>query len=315
MGSGVMARAGSQRYDARMTTALLLAAALVLIVVGVRFARRLREAEAQLPELRRIRRELDELRGDLEHGLAVTRQHLARTIAGDAVDPAVVRAGQAWTDMQAAPALVLYERTPDLVVLDVRTEAEFAHGHIPRAKLIPVDELEDRLRELPDKDAPMLVTCAAGGRSLAACQTLAQHGYTRLYNLVGGMHAWAGPRAEAAPEPPPANVLQGTAIAHRGGAVSPEQVVAALRECFDPEIPLNIYDLGLIYGIDLEEAAIAIRMTLTSESCPSARTIPEDVRRRVSALGQPNVTVSVVFEPPWHPTRISPDGKARLGLA
>jgi metal-sulfur cluster biosynthetic enzyme len=161
----------------------------------------------------------------------------------------------------------------------------------------------------------MLVTCAAGGRSLAACQTLAQHGYTRLYNLVGGMHAWAGPRAEVAPEAPPANVLEGTAIAHRGGEVSAEQVVGALRECFDPEIPLNIYDLGLVYGIDIEAAGIAIRMTLTSESCPSAKAIPEDVRQRVRALGQPNVTVDVVFDPPWHPTRISATGKERLGLS
>jgi metal-sulfur cluster biosynthetic enzyme/rhodanese-related sulfurtransferase len=226
-----------------------------------------------------------------------------------------VRSGQAWIDVQAAPALVLYERTPELVVLDVRTEAEFARGHIPRATLVPVDELDDRLRDLPGKDVPMLVTCAAGGRSLAACQTLAQHGYTRLYNLVGGMHAWAGPRAEVAPEAPPANVLEGTAIAHRGGEVSAEQVVGALRECFDPEIPLNIYDLGLVYGIDIEAAGIAIRMTLTSESCPSAKAIPEDVRQRVRALGQPNVTVDVVFDPPWHPTRISATGKERLGLS
>jgi metal-sulfur cluster biosynthetic enzyme/rhodanese-related sulfurtransferase len=298
-----------------MSTSLLLVAAVVLIVIGVRFARRLRTAEQQLVEVRRVRREVDELRGDLERGLAVTRQHLARSIAGETVDPAVVRSGQAWTDMQAAPALVFYERTPELVVLDVRTEAEFASGHIPRAKLVPVDELEDRLRELPGKDVAMLVTCAAGGRSLAACQTLAQHGYTRLYNLVGGMHAWAGPRAEAAPEAPPPNMLEGTAIAHRGGGVSAEQVVAAIRECFDPEIPLNVYDLGLVYGIDIEEASIAIRMTLTSESCPSARTIPEDVRQRVRALGQPNVTVDVVFDPPWHPARISADGKQRLGLS
>ena len=298
-----------------MSLGLWLAAAIAFVVMGVRFTRRLRDAEQQLVEIRRVRRELDELRGELERGLAVTRQHLARTIAGENVDPASVRRGQAWVDVQAAPALVLYENTPDLVVLDVRTEAEFASGHIPRAKLVPVDELEDRLRELPGKDVPLLVTCAAGGRSLAACHTLAEHGYTSLYNLVGGMHAWAGPRAEAAPDVPPANVLEGTAIAHRGGGVSADQVVGALRECFDPEIPLNIYDLGLVYGIDIEEAGIAIRMTLTSESCPSARTIPEDVRQRVRALGQPNVTVDVVFDPPWHPTRISADGKQRLGLS
>jgi len=107
----------------------------------------------------------------------------------------------------------------------------------------------------------------------------------------------------------------GTTINHRGGAISSDAVVGAIRECFDPEIPLNVYDLGLIYGIDIDPSAIAIRMTLTSEACPSARTIPEDIKRKVAALGQPNVTVDVVWDPPWHPSRISDDGKQKLGLA
>jgi metal-sulfur cluster biosynthetic enzyme/rhodanese-related sulfurtransferase len=310
-----MARPGSQRYDAAMSAIVLVLAVALLAVVAFRQARRLREAEQQLLEIRRIRRELDELRGDGERELAVTRNHLARVLGGEKLDPAVVRKGQAWIDLPPAPALVLYERTPGLVVLDVRTEAEFSRGHIPGAKLIPVDELEDRLAELPGKETAMLVTCAAGGRSLAACQTLSQHGYTRLYNLVGGMHAWSGPRDEAEPEPTPANVLTGTAIEHHGGPISAERVVGAIRECFDPEIPLNVYDLGLIYGITIDDAAIKIRMTLTSESCPSARTLPEDVKRRVVALGQPNVSVDVVFDPPWHPARISDEGKQKLGLS
>ena len=133
-------------------------------------------------------------------------------------------------------------------------------------------------------------------------------------NLVGGMHAWPGPRVvEEAPPPPP--TAKGTAITFRGGPVTGDQVVGAIRECFDPEIPLNVYDLGLIYGIDIDPSAIAIRMTLTSEACPSARTIPEDIKRKVAALGQPNVTVDVVWDPPWHPSRISDDGKQKLGLA
>src|SRR5437667_372365 len=138
--------------------------------------------------------------------------------------------------------------------------------------------------------------------------------YTGLLNLVGGMPTWPGPRLQeaAAPEPPPAPA--GTTVTYRGGHLSEAQVVGAIRECFDPEIPLNIYDLGLIYGIDIDQSAIAVKMTLTSEGCPSARTIPEDVRRKIAALGQPNVTVDVVWDPPWHPSRISPDGKQKLGL-
>src|SRR5262249_38833626 len=228
----------------------------------------------------------------------------------------VIVRGAPYRGIEAAPALVLYEQQPDIYVLDVRTPAEFNADHIPRAHSIPLDELEDRLGELPPRDRPILVTCAAGGRGTQACEVLAEHGWTRLLNLAGGMHAWTGPRERdpSIPPPPPPPASTGTAVTFRGGPISESQVVAAIRDCYDPEIPLNIYDLGLIYGIDIDESQIAIRMTLTSEGCPSAKQIPQDVRQRVAALGQPNVSVDVVFDPPWHPSRISSDGKAKLGL-
>jgi metal-sulfur cluster biosynthetic enzyme/rhodanese-related sulfurtransferase len=280
-------------------------------------ARRLQDIDVRLRDIRVVRRELEELRGDLERSLAVTRAHAAAIAAGEPPPRDVVLRGAAFRDVEPADAIALLERNPDLVVLDVRTPAEFAHGHIPNARLVPVDELEDRLGELPPRDAPMLVTCAAGGRSTSACQTLARHGYTNLLNLAGGMHRWTGPRVEEAIDagpPSAAPAPAGTAISYRGGPVTDAQVVAAIRECFDPEIPLNIYDLGLIYGIDIDAAEIVVRMTLTSEGCPSARAIPADVKSKVAALGQPNVRVDVVWDPPWHPARISPEGREKLGL-
>src|SRR5437867_38360 len=296
-----------------MLVLVLLAAAIVALIIW-RLAARLRDLDRQVRELRLLRREIEEVRGELDRGLGVTRAHLAAVAAGEPPERDVILRGAPYRDVQPAEALALWERTPGLFVLDVRTPAEFASGHIPEAHLIPVDELEDRLRELPSRDTPMLVHCAAGGRSTAACQTLGLHGYTRLLNLVGGLHTWPGPRVQEAAVPEPPAAPAGTTVSYRGGPVSDAQVVGAIRECFDPEIPLNIYDLGLIYGIDIDESAIAVKMTLTSEGCPSARTIPEDVKRRIAALGQPNVTVDVVWDPPWHPSRISPDGKQKLGL-
>jgi metal-sulfur cluster biosynthetic enzyme/rhodanese-related sulfurtransferase len=293
---------------------LALVAIVGVVALGLwRVAARLRDLDRQVKELRLLRREIEDLRGALDRGLGVTRAHLAAVVAGEPPARDDILRGAPYRDIQPAEALALYEKTPGLFVLDVRTPAEFASGHIPDAHLIPVDELEDRLRELPARDTPMLVHCAAGGRSTAACQTLGQHGWTRLLNLVGGMHTWSGPRVAEAP--PPAPPLAGTTVNFRGGSLSETQVVDAIRECFDPEIPLNIYDLGLIYGIDIDASQVAVKMTLTSEGCPSARTIPEDVRRKIVALGQPNVTVDVVWDPPWHPSRISPDGKQKLGLA
>lgn len=297
---------------------IALAALAVALAAAVWWlARRVGELERRLVELRAVRRQVEDTRADLERALGVTRAHVADVAAGEAPPRDVIVRGTPFRTIEPAPALVLHQQQPDLFVLDVRTPAEFNAGHIPRAHLVPVDELEDRLGELPARDRPMLVTCAAGSRSTAACELLAERGWTRLMNLSGGMHAWTGPRDRDAsippPAPPPANT--GTAVAFHGGAISKDQVVAAIRECYDPEIPINVYDLGLIYDIDIAETQIAVRMTLTSEGCPSARQIPEDVKRRISALGQPNVSVDVVFDPPWHPARISDDGKAKLGLS
>jgi|SRR5581483_2609364 len=297
-------------------TAATIVILLALLLLLWRMGKRLGDAERRVRELGLLRHEIEEIRDESRRALSVTRAHVASLAAGEPPAREAILRGIPYRDIQPADAAALYERTPGLFVLDVRTPAEFASGHIPNARLIPIDELEDRIAELPAADTMMLVHCAAGGRSAAACELLGQRGYTGLLNLVGGMHAWPGPRVQDGPSvaaTPPAAGLA-TTIAYRGGPVSEAQVVAAIRECFDPEIPLNVYDLGLIYDVAIDESAIAVKMTLTSEACPSARSIPEDVKRRIAALGQPNVTVDVVWDPPWHPSRISAEGKEKLGL-
>jgi metal-sulfur cluster biosynthetic enzyme/rhodanese-related sulfurtransferase len=295
--------------------AVLLSAVAVLVLVLWHLARRLSAAERQLVEVARVRRAVEEVSRQSTIALGVTRAHLAAVAAGEAPDRDVILRGAPYRELAPPAGLALYERTGGLFVLDVRTPAEHAAGHIPNAHLIPVDELEDRLAELPAREAPILVHCATGGRSAAACRILAEQGFVQLFNLAGGMHEWPGPQVRDEHPPPPASAQSGTAVSYRGGPVGEQEVIAALRECFDPEIPLNVFDLGLIYGIDIDESRVAVKMTLTSEGCPSARAIPEEVRRRIAALGPADVTVDVVWEPPWHPSRISAEGKQRLGLS
>src|SRR5215468_869081 len=80
-----------------------------------------------------------------------------------------------------------------------------------------------------------------------------------------------------------------------------QRIIAALCTCFDPEIPVNIYELGLIYDITIAPTgAVAIRMTLTSPACPVAGTLPPGVQRKIEALpGVASAKVDVVWEPPW----------------
>jgi len=88
-----------------------------------------------------------------------------------------------------------------------------------------------------------------------------------------------------------------------------------LKKVFDPEIPVNIVDLGLVYDIHVDGPACRIQMTLTSQMCPEARTIPEVVKRRVQEMeGMKEVEVEIVWEPQWTPHKISPEGRKVLGM-
>ena len=95
-----------------------------------------------------------------------------------------------------------------------------------------------------------------------------------------------------------------------------DRVVDALKTCYDPEIPVNIYELGLVYDLDVEPTGtVAIRMTLTSPACPVAGSLPGEVASKVRAVeGVTDVKVDLVWEPPWEMERMSEAAKLQLGL-
>ncbi len=94
-----------------------------------------------------------------------------------------------------------------------------------------------------------------------------------------------------------------------------EQIIDVAKQCFDPEIPVNIWDLGLIYDINTDDSKVSVRMSLTSQSCPAAQAIPDNLKKKIQeSLGVEDVTVSITFDPPWTPERISEDGKKKLGI-
>ena len=97
---------------------------------------------------------------------------------------------------------------------------------------------------------------------------------------------------------------------------TPEDVYKELKQVYDPEIPVNIVYLGLVYDVKLADTGVcSITMTLTSQACPEARTIPEVVKRRVNSItGVSGTEVQIVWDPAWGPHRISPEGRALLGI-
>lgn len=95
-----------------------------------------------------------------------------------------------------------------------------------------------------------------------------------------------------------------------------ERIVDVLKTVYDPEIPVNIYDLGLIYKVDLKDNGdVDIDMTFTAPSCPAADFIVEDVRQKVDAVnGVNNATVNLVFEPTWDQSMMSEEARVELGF-
>ena len=95
-----------------------------------------------------------------------------------------------------------------------------------------------------------------------------------------------------------------------------DQVIAALKKVYDPEMPVNIYELGLIYGCSVDDAGqAAIRMTLTAPNCPVAGSLPADVERAVRAVpGVTDVRLELTFDPPWTKDRMSEAAKLALGI-
>jgi len=95
-----------------------------------------------------------------------------------------------------------------------------------------------------------------------------------------------------------------------------EDVYKELKQVYDPEIPVNIVDLGLVYDVVLQATGVCnVTMTLTSQACPEARTIPDVVKRRVNSIpGVTGTEVQIVWDPAWTPQRISAEGRAILGI-
>ena len=107
-----------------------------------------------------------------------------------------------------------------------------------------------------------------------------------------------------------------TGLIYSGADELREPIVQALKRVYDPEIPVDIYELGLIYKVDVAPTGTTtVEMTLTSPACPSAEQLPAEVQQRVAAIqGVGDVQVEIVWDPPWTPELMSESAKVALGM-
>jgi FeS assembly SUF system protein len=94
------------------------------------------------------------------------------------------------------------------------------------------------------------------------------------------------------------------------------KIIDVLQSCYDPEIPVNIYELGLVYGIEIgDDADVRIKMTLTAPSCPVAASLPLEVESKIIGIeGVKSAHVELVWDPPWNPGKMSEGAKLELGM-
>ncbi len=145
-----------------------------------------REHSVKAAEMEELKPQLDQL-----------RKLIGLIAGGHDVDPAMVRDGRLYQNVSTAEldrrlAAEVPDGERDPAVIDVRSQREWAGGHIPGAVHIPVEEIEERMREVPRDGRPLYVVCAGGGRSASASDFLAGRGYLRVHNVEGGMNSWKG---------------------------------------------------------------------------------------------------------------------------
>jgi metal-sulfur cluster biosynthetic enzyme len=106
-----------------------------------------------------------------------------------------------------------------------------------------------------------------------------------------------------------------TGCAPPDSGLSEQSIWDALRNCYDPEIPLNVVDLGLIYDVSIQDGVVNVKMTLTAPGCHMGGQIAADIQSKLLALDEvEEANVELVWDPPWHQSMISSEGKKRLGL-
>lgn len=174
-------------------TALILAALALLaalVALGRAAAASSRAAECE----RDLRRQRDAFSNELSSSVRNLRELLAGVAEGQKPTREMIVEGQLWRDVRPDEGVKLVA-AGNLRLIDVRTPQETSGGIIPGALLIPIDQLEGRMGELPKDGAATLIYCAGGGRSAAACEFLSGQGFRNLMNLEGGFGSWTGPRA------------------------------------------------------------------------------------------------------------------------
>lgn len=171
---------------------LALALSLLALVLALAARRRAESFHERIEDADRdARRRSENVSEELSAELATLKRVVAEMAAGRPPTPDMVLEGRLWREASPKEGLRMVEED-GVRLVDVRTPMEVSQGKLPGALHVPIDELEERLAEIPRDGEATLIYCAGGGRSAAACEFLSNQGWSNLFNLEGGIQAWPG---------------------------------------------------------------------------------------------------------------------------
>lgn len=151
-----------------------------------------REIEKLNQKIDELTKNIEEIKGFHEAQLKILRQQLAGIVSGLPGNPSSILSGLSYSEIPKEEVVHFIQSTPQLLILDVRSDEGWNNGHIPNAKHIPAQQVYQRLMELSDKSRPILTVCANGNTGVSIAQMLAEEGFRYVFNALGGMAGYQG---------------------------------------------------------------------------------------------------------------------------
>ncbi len=221
-------------------------------------------------QVRILELRLAEQQEQFETSLQITRTQLASVLRGVAIPHDAILCGRSYAEMSAADLESAIASTPELLILDIRNDANWDRAHVAAAKHIPAEQVFGRLAELPDRDRPLLLVSGNGDQAIPICDRLAKSGYANLYNLAGGMAAYTGPVVTSA--------IAATDLAAVRGV--DRTLIEKVAQLLDADVrPGLVRDGGDLQLIAIENGVVQVRMVGACLGCGSQKkTVNQGIR-------------------------------------
>ena len=218
-------------------------------------------------EIAQLKQQLKELKEQRAQDLRTLRQQMASMAVGISPRPESILNGLPYSEIPKEEVLEFIRAIPNLLILDVRTDAGWDNGHIPNAKHIPAPEVFSRLAELSDKTRPILTFCANGNTALGVCQLLSREGYQNVFNALGGMAGYTGELIR--PQ------VQATDITQVKG--TDRKLVTKVLAIIDRDVRPGLKrDGGDLQVVEVEDGTVKIKMVGACVGCGSQKRTVQD---------------------------------------